>query len=111
MFSRVTPPHASTATTAIETPAKRNTNWWPIIQWEEDGDMDKANMVAKPTGPLKRPKLSAMLNIPLSLPRMAEHTRVVDEVAKARLTWPRAETETRMDAMDFENSGRVTVGL
>lgn len=83
MFSWVIVPHASAATTVMENAAKQNTNLWSTQPYDE-GEMDHANIVAKPMGQMNRPRLSDMLNSPASFPRITEGTMVVGAIVNAR---------------------------
>lgn len=49
--------------------------------------MDQAYPIEKLIGPRSRPQLSAMLNRPLSFPRILDETRVVDAITSTRVSY------------------------
>ena len=49
--------------------------------------MDQAYPTEKLVGPRSRPQLSAMLNRPLSFPRIFDETRVVDAIVSTRVSF------------------------
>ena len=101
-FSAVSVGHANNPHNARIAADAKNTKLW---FWIPEGDIDHAYAMANPAGPRKRPRLSAMLYSPPSLPRMLEDTMVVDPMDNARtiLCWFGA----RMDHQGVRVEGRA----
>ena len=77
---------------AITTAGKINTRW-KSTQPLAEGDIDHANITEKLAGPMKRPRLSAVLNMPLSLPRCCCGTTDVDATVNMSMTFGETRDE------------------